>query len=111
MNSEYIDRVMRYIPFVIMGILMLGFLLWFGFHIGTKEVETKEKEAEFQSYLSSHQDSITAYLDGVEVDFTKMDLTKYEIKFNNDLTEMYMTKADDAGSRIYHQLPKNEEDE
>ncbi len=108
MNSEYRERVKYYMFYIVLAVAAFAFLFWGGFYVSSSGIKAEEAELRFQSYLNSHRDSITAYLDGTEVDFTKMDLAKYSVTFNEDLTEMYMTRSDNS---MYHRLPENAENE
>ena len=56
----------------------------------------EEETQKIQSILDEKGDSLTAYLEGEEVDWEKIDLSYYHVSFNDDLTEMYLTRKQSA---------------
>ena len=67
--------------------------------------DLREHDRIFYDYLNNNKDTLSAYLNGAEVDFTKYDLSHYDVKFSEDFTEIYLTKLSN-NEQCYHMLPE-----
>ena len=104
MNCKRRDLFVMGIAIVFIGWFLLVVIL-----ICKNNNNLREHDQIFYDYLNNNKDTLSAYLDGTEVDFTKLDLSHYDVKFSEDFTKIYLTKLSN-NEQCYHMLPEELDD-